>query len=130
MPKSAAGTRVFKPFNSPGTALSATGSQYFRMGLINTAANQRGIVGRTAGVMSGVIEKTVAGRNYMKSISASSSGKGQLGPKPATLRNYVNSPEKHINQDLKPFVSNEFKAKEPNTETNSEIKDKKGKDEK
>ena len=98
MPKSAAGTRVFKPFNSPGTALSATGSQYFRMGLINTAANQRGIVGRTAGVMSGVIEKTVAERNYMKSISASS--------------------------------SNEFKAKEPNTETNSEIKDKKGKDEK
>lgn len=133
-PRSAAGTRVFKPFNSPGTALSATGSQYFRMGLINTAANQRGIVGRTAGVVSGVIEKTVAERNYMKSIAASSSGKGQLGPKPATLRNFVNSPEKHINQDLKPFVSDGFKAKEvskePNTETNSEIKDKKGKDEK
>jgi hypothetical protein len=57
-----------------------------------------------------------------------------LGPKPATLRNFVNSPEKHINQDLKPFVSDGFKAKEvskePNTETNSEIKDKKGKDEK
>ena len=125
---------MFKPFNSPGTALSATGSQYFRMGLINTAANQRGIVGRTAGVVSGVIEKTVAERNYMKSISASSSGKGQLGPKPATLRNFVNSPEKHINQDLKPFVSDGFKAKEvskePNTETNSDIKDKKGKDEK
>lgn len=133
-PRSAAETRVFKPFNSPGTALSATGSQYFRMGLINTAANQRGIVGRTAGVVSGVIEKTVAERNYMKSIAASSSGKGQLGPKPATLRNFVNSPEKHINQDLKPFVSDGFKAKEvskePNTETNSEIKDKKGKDEK
>lgn len=133
-PRSAAGTRVFKPFNSPGTALSATGSQYFRMGLINTAANQRGIVGRTAGVVSGVIEKTVAERNYMKSIAASSSGKGQLGPKPATLRNFVNSPEKHITQDLKPFVSDGFKAKEvskePNTETNSEIKDKKGKDEK
>ena len=109
------GHKIFRPFHSVGSALSASGSQYVRMGLINAAyraAQDGGAAGQATSVVSGVIEKTIAEKNYLKSLSDRTSGKGEAGDAPAPLKSYIRSPYQHINPDLTPFVSKEHKAKE------------------
>lgn len=107
--------KIFRPFHSVGSALSASGSQYVRMGLINAAcrAEEEGrIPGRVSSLVSGVIEKSIAEKNYMKSLSERISGGADAGEAPAPLKSYIRNPHKYINSDLTPFISKEHKAKE------------------
>lgn len=107
--------KIFRPFHSVGSALSASGSQYVRMGLMNAAyraAHEGCGFGKAASVVSGVIEKTIAEKNYLKSLSDRTSGKGEAGGAPAPLKSFIRSPYQHINPDLTPFVSKGHKAKE------------------
>ena len=107
--------KIFRPFHSVGSALSASGSQYVRMSLINAAcrAEEEGrFTGRVSSLVSGVIEKSIAEKNYMKSLSERSSGGADAGEAPAPLKSYIRNPHKYINSDLTPFTSKEHKAKE------------------
>lgn len=97
-----------KPFGvlnqGVGAAATVSMTQAFRMGALN-ASTSKGIVGQTAGFVSGLMEKGVAEVRYAGVIrAAKATGKAPTMEKPDSVGAFIRNPVAHANDDLKPFM--------------------------
>ncbi len=92
-----------------GAATTVSMTQAFRMGALN-ASTSKGIVGQTAGFVSGLMEKTVAEARYAGVIrSAQTTGKEPTMSKPDSIGEFMRNPLGHANEDLKPFKKSNYR---------------------